>query len=423
MGDYQDLSIKKLTELQDYSEGDKLTMLVQGQSVSQDGTVSESALLQHVASIDSKISIPDATKTSKGLVQVGEGIDVNGGIISVPVASADVAGTVKIGDGITIENGTISAASGGVPNPAVNETGKNGNLTAWTECGSRGTAPTIGNYSHTEGSSCIASGDYSHAEGYNCSAMGNYSHAEGYNCVANVTFSHAEGEYSSAEGNSSHVEGSRNHARSGNSHAEGEYTEASAIDAHAEGKYTMASGYYSHAGGEYTLATTRAQTVIGAYSMADADGSANSRSTNAFIIGNGTGSNTDKRSNAHTVAWDGTGWFAGDVTCDSVQGNHDNLYSMRAMGAVVASTPSMEYGTSNSVSVPANAHTLVDVTFGTAKTEAPIVFTSVQHATAGVNLICTVQSVTNQQASLCVTNLGTTDVDNITVDWIAISGR
>lgn len=423
MGNYQDLSVKKLTELQDYSEGDKLTMLVQGQSVNQDGTVSESKLLQHVASIDSKLAIPDASKTIKGLVQVGDGIDVNegvisvpsatipdasktvkgqvrigdgidvaDGVISVPIASDTVAGSVKIGDGITIENGVISAAGNEIPNPAVNTDDYQGTKSAWTENGKRGFG-SIGIRSHAEGTTNTASGDSSHAEGQSTKAVGDMSHAEGDSCAASGADSHAEGAICVANGDCSH----------------------------AEGYSTTASGHYSHTSGSGTYAASISQTVIGAYNAIDIDGYPTTRSTNAFIIGNGH--SEDDRSNAHTVTWDGAAWYAGDVTCDAVQGNHENLYSMRAIGAVVASTPSMEHGTSNSVSVAANAHTLVDITFGTAKTEAPIVFTSIQHATAGVSLICTVQSVTNQQASLCVTNLGTTDLSNITIDWLAISGR
>lgn len=85
--------------------------------------------------------------------------------------------------------------------------------------------------------------------------------------------------------------------------------------------------------------------------------------------------------------------------------------------------PSIEFGTSNSTSVNANSHTVVDITFGSTKTEEPVIFPAIQCATAGVNLIATVQSVTNAQCSICITNLGTTDVSDITVDYLAISGR
>lgn len=89
----------------------------------------------------------------------------------------------------------------------------------------------------------------------------------------------------------------------------------------------------------------------------------------------------------------------------------------------LASVPALEFGTSNSVTIGANSHTVVDITFGSTKTEEPVVFPAIQSATAGVNLIATVQSVTNAQCSICITNLGTTDVSDVTVDYLAISGR
>lgn len=54
-----------------------------------------------------------ASKTEYGIVKVGDGIDVNDGVIStdkytLPTASANTLGGVKIGNGINIENGTIS---------------------------------------------------------------------------------------------------------------------------------------------------------------------------------------------------------------------------------------------------------------------------------------------------------------------------
>lgn len=85
--------------------------------------------------------------------------------------------------------------------------------------------------------------------------------------------------------------------------------------------------------------------------------------------------------------------------------------------------PSIEFGTSNSTTVSANSHTVIDITFGSTKTEEPVVFPAIQCATAGVNLIATVQSVTNAQCAICITNLGTTDVSDVTVDYLAISGR
>lgn len=53
----------------------------------------------------------NASKDVKGLVQIGNNISVNEGLISVSVASKSVLGVVKIGDGIEIDaSGTISSS-------------------------------------------------------------------------------------------------------------------------------------------------------------------------------------------------------------------------------------------------------------------------------------------------------------------------
>lgn len=66
-----------------------------------------------------------------------------------------------------------------------------------------------------------------------------------------------------------------------------------------------ANGDYSFAEGVYTVANARAQHVQGRYNIKD------TAYKYAHIVGNGTlGSN---RSNAHTIDWNGTAWFAGVV--------------------------------------------------------------------------------------------------------------
>lgn len=53
--------------------------------------------------------IQDASKTQKGVVQIGDNIDVTDGLISVATATKDTLGLVKIGSGLTVENGEVSA--------------------------------------------------------------------------------------------------------------------------------------------------------------------------------------------------------------------------------------------------------------------------------------------------------------------------
>lgn len=101
----------------------------------------------------------------------------------------------------------------------------------------------------------------------------------------------AEGSSTTASGNSSHAEGSYTTASSRYSHAEGDHTTASGATSHAEGNSTIASGDESHVQGKYNIEDTENK-----YS---------------HIVGNGT-SNT-ARSNAHTLDWNGVGWFQGGL--------------------------------------------------------------------------------------------------------------
>lgn len=149
----------------------------------------------------------------------------------------------------------------------------------------------LGAYATAFGEDTKASGESSHAEGYATVASGKYSHAEGSRCEATGTRSHAEGEDTLASGSCSH--------------AEGEYTRATGTFSHAEGEHACASGKGSHAEGQWTEAASEYQHVEGVYNAVDAD------NQYAHIVGNG--SNTVERSNAHTLDWNGVGWFAGGL--------------------------------------------------------------------------------------------------------------
>ena len=165
-----------------------------------------------------------------------------------------------------------------------------------------------GQYSHAEGYDSVASGYQSHAEGYSTKATNTSAHAEGHYTEANGSYSHAEGYYSKALKNTSHAEGYYSEANGEYSHAEGERTVTTGLGSHTEGKETKASGEYSHAEGAYTKAAGQYQHVQGRYNIED------TTNTYAHIVGNGQWSSDDsKRSNAHTLDWDGNAWFAGDV--------------------------------------------------------------------------------------------------------------
>lgn len=95
-----------------------------------------------------------------------------------------------------------------------------------------------------------------------------------------------------------------NEASGGYAHAEGRITIADGYASHAEGDRTIASGSTSHAEGYYTLASSDNQHVQGQYNIEDI------ANKYAHIVGNGFYGN---RSNAHTIDWNGLGWFAGGL--------------------------------------------------------------------------------------------------------------
>ena len=186
------------------------------------------------------------------------------------------------------------------------------NTASGREAHSEGYSTTAsGMRSHAEGQSTTASAQATHAEGYNSQATATAAHAEGYYTEATGKYSHAEGYMSKAEQQYAHAEGYYGTADGEASHAEGYSTWASGEASHAEGSTTTASGEYSHAEGFYVTAAGRCQHVQGKYNIIDEDASGNPLNTYAHIVGNGT-SNT-KRSNAHTIDWDGNAWFAGDI--------------------------------------------------------------------------------------------------------------
>ncbi len=176
-----------------------------------------------------------------------------------------------------------------------------------------------GNYSHAEGISTTASGYASHAEGELTEATNEVAHAEGYKTLASEFYSHAEGFETTASGrcshsegnttiasnNASHAEGIGTTSSNAGSHAEGSATIASGFASHAEGDIAVASGFASHAEGSGTTASSQYQHVQGRYNINDAD------NKYAHIVGNGH--DTDTLSNAHTVDWNGLGWFAGGL--------------------------------------------------------------------------------------------------------------
>ncbi len=189
-----------------------------------------------------------------------------------------------------------------------------------------------------------ASGNYAHAEGSGTTASGNYTHAEGINTTASGSCAHTEGSITTASGSFSH--------------AEGRETIASSIAAHAEGYGTTASDSCSHAEGYYTQTGTLYQHVQGKYNIVNTDV--------AHVVGNGA--NDSKRSNAHTLDWEGNAWYSGDIYVGSTSGTNKDDGSVRlakvdetALSASVRNIVSLTQAEYNALEVK-DANTLYLIT-------------------------------------------------------------
>ncbi len=172
-----------------------------------------------------------------------------------------------------------------------------------------GIYPVTGNLSASEIILDAPFKDANYYEGHNCPENGilpaGMILAKSIFNVASGIGSHVEGFATKASGAAAHAEGIRTNASNEGSHAEGNSTTAYGNYSHAEGSRTNASGNQSHAEGIWTIAASESQHTQGKYNIEDKN------NKYAHIVGNGT--STSKRSNAHTLDWDGNAWFAGDV--------------------------------------------------------------------------------------------------------------
>ena len=125
---------------------------------------------------------------------------------------------------------------------------------------------------------------------------------KGFACGSNnrlqgiLEFVSGTGNYS--KGYASHVEGASNQMGGKYAHAEGAYNENYGYACHVEGRGNIADGGRGSSAG-------KPQHVEGQYNVQDGT------QTYAHIVGNGT-SKSD-RSNAHTLNYDGTAWYANAV--------------------------------------------------------------------------------------------------------------
>lgn len=148
-------------------------------------------------------------------------------------------------------------------------------------------------------------------QGIKCRAYyGDWAVALGYETEASNFGAFAAGHGAEAKGWGSVALGSHTIAEGDNAFAVGTVTKAYGSGSFAQGQYTNAYGYFSHVEGEYTIARGKAQHVQGKYNIEDND------DRYAHVVGNGYYDNDMEeycRSNAHTLDWEGNGWFAGSV--------------------------------------------------------------------------------------------------------------
>ena len=136
------------------------------------------------------------------------------------------------------------------------------------------------------------------------------------------------GEFSVAEGNETEASGVT-------SHAEGNLTTASGRYSHAESDNTTASGECSHAEGSYTKALSENQHVQGKYNIED------TTNTYAHIVGNGTADTA--RSNAHTLDWNGNGWYKGKLSQDGIPTEDKDLTTKKYVDDTIANQPQISF--------------------------------------------------------------------------------
>lgn len=126
----------------------------------------------------------------------------------------------------------------------------------------------------------------------------------------------AYGEDSEASGRASYAEGYQSQAINIACHAEGYQSKANGYYSHAQGNKAQTQSACAHAEGNNTIASGKSQHVQGEWNIEDPTPNATSRGTYAHIVGNGS---KNGRSNAHTLDWKGTAWFAGDVYVGGTQ--------------------------------------------------------------------------------------------------------
>ena len=113
---------------------------------------------------------------------------------------------------------------------------------------------------------------------------------------------------------------------------------------------------------------------------------------------------------------------------NQVENNLTTLYgqlssTVSSLKSIVDTIPDFEYGYSNSVTIPSANTVSVDITFSKEFKETPQVFTEVMCNTLINILVSHVTYVDTTKCTIKLYNGGTTDVQNVTVDYLALAGR
>ena len=295
-----------------HAEGENTTSLGHNSHAEGNSSNSATSVIQDLSVLTPDDSIMTAWNSNKFSLTKGNGSHVEGKNSLALGESSHAEGNASTASGYashaecnhTVASGEYSHAEGNFTTAS----GEASHAEGWD-------TTALGFSSHAEGGGTHATGLKSHAEGDGTTASGEASHTEGRYCQSTALTAHAEGDYCNATGIASHAEGGGTHATGNYSHSEGYSAEASGENSHAEGSNTRAIGLNSHVEGFQTKASSEDQHVQGRYNIEDTE------NKYAHIVGNGTyDSNKDKelRSNAHTLDWDGNGWYAGKLTQEGV---------------------------------------------------------------------------------------------------------
>ena len=185
------------------------------------------------------------------------------------------------------------------------------------------------------GESSIAMGYETTASGGSSTAMGMLTEASGNASTAMGVETKASGVYSTAMGYDTEASGNY-------STAMGFRTTPSGVTSTAMGEATTASGNYSTTMGYNTTASDYNSFVIGRYNLLGSIVTNNatqfSTENTAFVIGNGI--DTDNKSDALTVLFDGTTNVAGSVTATSFIGDGSQLTNLSSSSPFSLNTTS-----------------------------------------------------------------------------------